>query len=161
LAVPVGLVEMVGKHLAARGLTVDDGDALLFTARDGGMLRYSNWLRRVWYPATVAAGLGTLVTDQATGHQRYIGLGFHDLRRANATGLLAEGVDIKTAQALLGHSNPQPTIGLYAQAVVSLGAAAAESMATRFLLPGSPRDGRAMERGSEGSEGQADDDTTL
>jgi hypothetical protein len=24
------------------------GDALLFTAPDGGVLRYSNWLRRVW-----------------------------------------------------------------------------------------------------------------
>lgn len=153
LAVPVALVEMVGKHMAARCLTVEDGDALLFTAPDGGMLRYSNWLRRVWYPATIAAGLGTLVTDEATGHQRYIGLGFHDLRRANATGLVAEGVDIKTAQALLGHSNPQLTISLYAQAVVSLGAAAAESMATRFLLPGSPRDGRAMESGSEGVRG--------
>ncbi len=108
------------------------------------MLRYSNWLRRIWYPATVAAGLGKFVTDEATGRTSYVGLGFHDLRRANATGLVAEGVDIKTAQALLGHSNPQLTIGLYAQAVVSLGAAAAESMAARFLLPSSgPRDGDA------------------
>ena len=162
LGVPIALIEMVGKRMAARGLTADDGDALLFTAPDGGMLRYSNWLRRIWYPATVAAGLGEFVTDEATGRTRYVGLGFHDLRRANATGVVAEGVDIKTAQALLGHSNPQLTIGLYAQAVVSLGAAAAESMAARFLLPGSgPRDGRAMEPRNEGFEGQTDDGTTL
>jgi integrase len=146
LAVPVALVEMVGKRMAARGLTADDRDALLFTAPDGGVLRYSNWLRRVWYPATVETGLGQLVTDETTGRARYVGLGFHDLRRANATGLVAEGVDIKTAQALLGHSNAQLTLGLYAQAVVSLGAAAAESMAVRFQLP---RDGRAMD-GHEG-----------
>ncbi len=145
LALPVALVEMVGKRMAARGLTADDPDALLFTAPDGGMLRYSNWQRRVWYPATVAAGLGELVMDEATGRTRYLGLGLHDLRRAIATGLVAEGVDIKTAQALLGHSNAQLTLGLYAQAVVSLGAAAAESMAARFQLPASS-DGRAMER---------------
>jgi integrase len=161
LAVPVALVEMVGKHMAARGLTVDDRDALLFTAPDGGMLRYSNWLRRVWYPATVATGLGKLVEDEATGRTQYVGLGFHDLRRANATGLVAEGVDIKTAQALLGHSNAQLTLGLYAQAVVSLGAAAAESMAARFQLPGSPREARAMESEEQRSEGRAADDTTL
>jgi integrase len=163
LAVPVALVEMVGKHMAARGLTVDDVDALLFTAPEGGMLRYSNWLRRVWYPATTAVGLGKLVEDVATGRTRYVGLGFHDLRRANATGLVAEGIDIKTAQAMLGHSNAQLTVGLYAQAVVSLGAAAAESMAARFRLPGSdkPRDERAMEPGEEDENGRAEDVTTL
>jgi hypothetical protein len=48
--------------------------------------------RRIWYPATVAAGLGQLVEDEETGRTRYVGLGFHDLRRANATGLVAEGV---------------------------------------------------------------------
>jgi hypothetical protein len=81
-------------------------------------------------------------------------LGFHDLRRANATGLVAEGVDIKTAQALLGHSNAQLTLGLYAQAVVSLGAAAVESMAARFQVPGSPREARAMEADETVSEGK-------
>ena len=70
LGVPIALIEMVGKRMAARGLTADDGDALLFTAPDGGMLRYSNWLRRIWYPATVAAGLGEFVTDEATGRTR-------------------------------------------------------------------------------------------
>jgi site-specific recombinase XerD len=52
------------------------------------------------------------VTDKESSRTRYVGLGFHDLRRANATGLVAEGVDIKTAQALLGHSNAQLTLGL-------------------------------------------------
>jgi hypothetical protein len=74
-----------------------------------------------------------------------------------------EGVDIKTAQALLRHSNAQLTLGLYAQAVVSLGAAAAESMAARFRVPGAeaPRDGRAMESTDEGSEGRDGGETTL
>jgi hypothetical protein len=34
------------------------------------------------------------VTDEESSRTRYVGLGFHDLRRANATGLVAEGVDI-------------------------------------------------------------------
>jgi len=84
----------------------------------------------------------------------------HDLQRANATGLVAEEVDIKTAQAMLGHSNVQLTVGLYAQAVVSLGAAAAESMAARFQLPGPPRDERAMELEIGPPEGQGDPDAT-
>jgi hypothetical protein len=71
---------------------------------------------------------------------------------------VAAGVDIKTSQALLGHSNAQLTLGLYAQAVVSLGAAAAESMAARFQLPGPARDRRAIEAGSEASEESDNDD---
>jgi len=76
---------------------------------------------------------------------------------------VADGVDIKTAQVMLGHSSVQLTVGLYAQAVVSLGAAAAESMAARFRLPGSdkPRDRRAMEPGEVGDDGGRDDAATL
>jgi len=74
---------------------------------------------------------------------------------------VAEGVDIKTAQAMLGHSNVQLTVGLYAQAVVSLGAAAAESMAARFQLPGAPRDERAMDGSEEPSDGGRDGSATL
>jgi hypothetical protein len=54
-------------------------------------LEYSNFRYRRWLPACEAAGVK--------------GLQFHDLRRANATGLVAEGVDVKTAQSRLGHSD--------------------------------------------------------
>ena len=98
--------------MAARSLTAQDKDALLFTAPGGGMLRYSDWLRRRWYPAAVAAGVGRMVEDEATGRERYEGLGFHDLRRASATGLVAAGVDVKTAQAVLGHTDARVTLEL-------------------------------------------------
>jgi hypothetical protein len=75
-------------------------------------------LRRVWYPATAATGLGELVTDEESGRTQYVA---------------------------------QPTLGLYAQAVVSLGPAAAESMAARFNRPGPAPDGRAIEPAPEGS----------
>ena len=57
----------------------------------------------MWLPATAAAG--------------HAGAGFHDLRRTNATVLVAENVDMKTAQLRLGHSDPRLTLALYAQAI--------------------------------------------
>ena len=89
------------------------------------------------------------VKDEKTGRKRYAGLGFHDLRRASATGLVAELVDVKTAQVILGHSDSRLTLELYAQVVTAQGKAAAKSMGARFL-PAIPRDGRAMDGGSEG-----------
>lgn len=151
VAIPSGLTAMLLGHMAAKGLSGGDRDELLFTAPGGGMLRYSNWLRRRWYPAAVAAGVGSMVEDKETGRKRYQGLGFHDLRRASATGMVAAGIDIKTAQAVLGHSDSRLTLELYAQAVTAQGKAAAEAMGVRFLP--APRDGRAM----EGED--ADDDT--
>jgi integrase len=88
---------MLTEHLARRGLTGADTDALGFRP-----LRYERWRRRVWLPATERAGLH--------------GLRFHDLRRANATALVLDGVDVKTAQTRLGHSDPRLTIAIYAQA---------------------------------------------
>lgn len=149
LALPAPLVEMLAKHMAARGLTTADREALLFTAPSGGMLRYTNWLRRTWYPAAVAAGLGRMVEDEATGRRRYEGLGFHDLRRALATGLVAAGADVKTAQSVLGHTDARVTLDLYAQVVSEQQRTAADAMAARFLEP-SPRAERGMEPGSDG-----------
>ncbi|MCA1844063.1 MAG: tyrosine-type recombinase/integrase, partial [Actinobacteria bacterium] len=61
-----------------------------------------NSILSIWKPATAKGGLE--------------GVTFHDLRRANATGLVAEGVDVGTAQARLGHSDPRLTLAIYAQA---------------------------------------------
>jgi integrase len=40
------------------------------------------------------------------------GAGFHDLRRANAMTLVAEGVNVKTAQTRLGHADPRTTLSV-------------------------------------------------
>jgi integrase len=109
----------------------------------------SNWLRRSWYPATISAGLGRMVDDEATGRRRYEGLGFHDLRRASATGLVAAGVDVKTAQSVLGHTDARVTLDLYAQVVNEQQKAAADAMGARFLEPTS-RGGRGVEGDSGG-----------
>lgn len=149
LAVPCELIDILGRHLAVKGVARSDREALLFTAPGGGVLRYSNWVRRCWYPAAVGAGVGRMVEDEASGKVRYEGIGFHDLRRANATGLVAEGVDVKTAQAMLGHSEARLTLDVYAQSVAAMGEAAAAAMGARFLNP-TPREECAMESGSDG-----------
>jgi integrase len=126
LAVPSVLVDLLARHMASRGITGADLHRYLFEAPNGGPLRYGNWLRRVWKPATHAASC-----DWA---------GFHDLRRANATALVTGGVDVKTAQTRLGHVDPRMTIGLYAQQVPALDRDAADTVGAMFL---GPRDSRA------------------
>jgi integrase len=134
---------MLMEHMAAKGLMVSDTDELLFTAPHGGQLRYNNWLRRVWYPACATAGLGRMVEDEDTGKKRYAGLDFHDLRRNTGTGLVAAGVDPKTAQEILGHSAVRLTLEIYARAVPDRVKAAADAMGARFV-PVQAREGRAM-----------------
>jgi len=85
-----------------------------------------------------------MVEDEATGRRRYEGLGFHDLRPASATGLVAAGVDVKTAQSVLGHTDARVTLDLHAQVVTEQQQAAADAMAARFLEP-TPRDNRRIE----------------
>jgi integrase len=136
---------MLSDHMAAVGLTPVDREALLFTSPGGRPLRYTNWLRRSWYPATIAAGLGRLVEDEATGRRHYVGLGFHDLRRASATTLVAAGVDVKTAQAVLGHSDARLTLDHYAQVVTEQQRAAADAMGATFFY-GSPRENAGRSR---------------
>jgi integrase len=118
LAVPSWLMDMLAEHLARRGLTGADVDARVFASAEGGPLDYSRWRRRVWARACAAIGLP--------------GLTFHDLRRACATGLVAEGVDVRTAQARLGHSDPRLTLAVYAQATSDADRAAADRIGERF-----------------------------
>ena len=122
MRVPAPLVAMLAEHLAARGLTAADADAHVFAAPEGGPLRYAGFRSRVWVPATRAAGLD--------------GLGFHDLRRAAATAMVAMGVDLRTAQARLGHSDPRLTLAVYAQATSDGDRTAADRLGEHFMAPG-------------------------
>jgi integrase len=119
LAMPSTLAALLTEHLARRGLNGADAGALVFTSEWGGPLHYERWRRRVWLPATRRAGVE--------------GLTFHDLRRANATALVLEGVDLKTAQTRLGHSDPRLTLAVYAQATSEADRAAADALGRRFL----------------------------
>jgi integrase len=102
LALPDWLMTMLAEVLAARGISAAEPDAMVFVSPDGTPLHYSNWRIRVWLPARAAAGLPTL--------------NFYDLKHTAGTALLDEGINIKTAQARLGHANPKTTLAFYAQA---------------------------------------------
>jgi integrase len=57
------------------------------------------------------------------------------LRRASATALVFEGIEIKTAQERLGHSDPRLTLGLYAQAVSGADRDASDLLGNWFMGP--------------------------
>lgn len=132
LAIPQSLADMLAAHLAQIGLTGADSNELLFPAPGGGPLRYANWRNRVWVPACRTASLS--------------GVGFYDLRRLSATLLVREGIDVKTAQTRLGHSDVRLTLGLYAQAVGEADRAAADRLGELFQQPSKERRSRRQSR---------------
>src|SRR5512133_1779647 len=77
------------EHLATYSQPGPEG--LVFTSAEGGLLRRSNFNRRVWRPATQAAGLE--------------GLRFHDLRHTSATLSIAAGASTRELMARMGHSS--------------------------------------------------------
>ena len=60
------------------------------------------------------------------------GLRFHELRHTQATQLLANGVDLKTAQDRMGHANGAITLNWYAHAVPENDAKAAQLVGDLF-----------------------------
>ena len=121
LSVPNPLMEMLAEHLRRRGITAADPSAYVFVGANGGPLEYSGFRQRVWRPACKAVGLPEL--------------GFHDLRRANATVLVSTGVDVKTAQTRLGHSDPRLTLAIYAQATTDGDRRAAQKLGDALMKP--------------------------
>lgn len=75
-------------------------DDLVFTAPEGGPLRYRNFTRRAWRPAVAAAGLG--------------GLTPHELRHTAASLAVASGATVKGVQRMLGHASAAMTLDVYA-----------------------------------------------
>lgn len=114
------------------GLTPSDQDAHVFVGQHGGPLEYSGFRQRVWEPACRRVGLP--------------GLGFHDLRRTNATVMVRSGVDVKTAQARLGHSDPRMTLSVYAQATTEADRTAAKRLGALLMRPPKPPKRRGLAR---------------
>lgn len=71
LTVPSALMELLAAHLQRRRVTAADPEAYVFVGTRGGPLQYTGFRQRVWKPACRKIGLPDL--------------GFHDLRRTNAT----------------------------------------------------------------------------
>ncbi len=100
LSLPKALAVELDRHLEV--CTPGGPESPVFQDDDGGYVRRSNFRTRVWLPALEAAGLQ--------------GLTFHGLRHSAATAWIAQGVDARTVQHLLGHSDPRLVLRLYAHA---------------------------------------------
>jgi integrase len=129
IALSSGLRDELAAHLALSGLNAADGIRHVFTNPTGTQLRANNFRARVLAPALERAGLAGL------------GLGLHDLRRFAATQMLAGGVDVRTAQGRLGHSDPRLTLAIYAQVTPAGDRAAAAALAA--LLDDLPQSSEA------------------
>jgi integrase len=120
MCMPASLVTLLDRYLDRIGVDRDDDRVLVFTSPTGGPLRYSNFRKRVWYPAVERAGLPPI--------------GYHDLRRTAATVLVANHVDMKTAQVRLGHADPALTLKIYAQTTTEQDRAAAAVIDAHFAI---------------------------
>jgi integrase len=94
---PRFLVEELAAYLADRPHGHDD---LVFTSPEGGPLRQTTFMSRVFRPAVEAAGLPD-------------GLRFHDLRHTAASLMIASGASVKAVQRTLGHATAAMTLDRY------------------------------------------------
>ncbi|WP_236402424.1 tyrosine-type recombinase/integrase [Bifidobacterium adolescentis] len=83
---------------------------------------FSRWRRKFFVKEGLAHYANeTVYTDKCgierVKHSGYVGPNFHALRRAQATLLVAGGVDPKTVQARLGHESLNTTLNIYAEEV--------------------------------------------
>ena len=99
LVMPSELYDELTAHIQLLG--IEKGD-LLFADASCGPLRRSNFRTRVFLPATKKAGLE--------------GVTFHGLRHSAAAQWVASGIDPRTVQHRLGHSDPRLVLRLYAHA---------------------------------------------
>lgn len=111
VSLPSFLAAELSDHLT-RWPPTENG--LVFTSKEGGPLRHTNFRRRYWMPAVKAAGLAPL---------RY-----HDLRHSHAALLIAQGEHPKLIADRLGHSNPIVTMTTYAHLFPGLDRAAADRL---------------------------------
>jgi integrase len=89
VTLPTVAAEALAEHLSTYAEAGPEG--LVFPAERGGPIRRSNFTRRVWIPATRAAGVE--------------GLRFHDLRHTAATLAVAAGASTRELMVRMGHSS--------------------------------------------------------
>jgi integrase len=116
LVFPAPLVDEFTTHRDRSG--GENPAGLVFHDSIGGPVRASNLRYRVLDPAVQAIGLD--------------GLTFHGLRHSAATEWVASGVDARTVQHRLGHTDPGLVLRLYAHSSSDADRHAAEATAKRY-----------------------------
>jgi integrase len=97
ISLPATVAAALEIHL--RDYAETGADGLVFPAPEGGFLRLENFRKRVWTPASMAAGVAPLR--------------LHDLRHTCASLAIASGADIKVLQRMLGHASAALTLDRY------------------------------------------------
>lgn len=104
--------EIQATALAKKAIAVNEATPVC-SNRNGGYLdpdSFSRW-RRAFY---VKHGLGHY--EDPENKRGYVGPDLHELRHAQATMLIAAGMDPKTVQTRLGHARISTTLEIYAEA---------------------------------------------
>jgi integrase len=114
-----------------------DGEALVFTAAQGGPVRYRIFWRTVWDPARKAAGLP--------------GVRFHDLRHTAIAQLIAAGVPLTAVSRRVGHTSISVTSDVYGHLMPELDAGI---VAAASVLVGGGAGGGTPPRATEINRGQ-------
>jgi integrase len=110
---PAFVMELIARRLAGR-----DPSELVFANPEGGPLRHTVFLRKVFHPASKAAGLGSVR--------------FHDLRHTCAALLIAQGAHPRAIMERLGHSTIAVTMDVYGHLFPSLDEALAVGLDRAF-----------------------------
>ena len=141
VSIPEWLCHVIASHIL--GLECQSRDAWLFPNRKGNVTQYCTWRNRTWLPALRRAGF----------NDAELMFGFHDLRRSNATALVARGVDLRTVMYRLGHTTSKLALETYAQpdAEADMAAAEAAGMMLRRMSAVALSDGRGEQANESGS----------
>jgi integrase len=115
LTLPRFLVDVLAAHLEQA-----PPSEFVFTGRDGGLLRRSNFRRRHFKPALARAGLDTRLRP-------------HDMRHTCAALLIEQGAHPKEIQARLGHASITTTLNTYGHLMPGLGAKLDDALDRAYL----------------------------
>ncbi len=121
MSIPASIAEELARHLATNGTS---GDGCVFTAPEGGALRYRAFLERQWKPAVRRAGLAPLR--------------IHDLRHTAVALAVAAGAHPKEIQELCGHRSITTTLNVYGHLFESLQQRLAERLDDAFRAARAP-----------------------
>lgn len=129
------IIDVLRKHRGEQSATIG--------AANKSNLVFCNPSGKPFYPTTVTHYLKTIVKQLGLPN-----LSFHDLRHSYATYALAHGIDYKTLQVYLGHSNAAFTIQAYPQSTMEMKRRSAEiigNLLSSKMKPGSLKPGNSDE----------------
>ena len=113
-------------------LTGTDQEILVFACRNGTPLNPKNLLRRALQPACRKLGLPAI--------------GWHSFRHTHATLLGEVGESLRTAQAILGHSDLKTTLNVHTHAIPESQKRAVDKV-TGLVFPNAPKFSADLENG--------------